>query len=321
MTSDIKDSILKGFLESVDQGLSKQQKTLSSQYFYDDEGSRIFKRIMDMPTYYLTNSEYEILDQQAGSILEKLPFNSRFNIVELGAGDGMKTIRLLNHFQNSGVDFRYMPIDISEEAITMLQANVAKTNQDININALVGDYFDMLESLKNDSTPTLLLFLGSNLGNFHLNEATTFIQKLSDTLKPGDCFLLGLDLQKNPHTIRNAYNDPEGITRAFNLNLLKRINRELGGNFNLDQWEFYSSYHPINGEVRSYLISLQKQTVFIEKLNKSYSFQENELIYTELSRKYTLIEIENIAKEAGLLVDHYFLDSKKYFVDALLAKG
>lgn len=320
MTNNTNDSLLKAFLKSVDEGLSSPIKNLSSRYFYDDEGSRIFKKIMEMPEYYLTNAEYEILDQQAADILEKLNYQTNFNIVELGAGDGAKTIRLLDYFQNNGVSFNYVPIDISEEAINMLKENVEKSNKDIEVNALIGDYFDMLETLQNDEKPTLLMFLGSNLGNFHYEDAVSFIGKLNDSLKPGDTFLLGLDLQKNPHTIRNAYNDPQGITRSFNLNLLKRINRELGGDFDLDHWEFYSTYNPMNGEVRSYIISLKEQDVHIEKLGKSFTFFKNELIYTELSRKYTLTEIGNLAEKSNFTVSHFFQDSQKYFVDALMIK-
>lgn len=320
MTEEINNLIIQGFIDSVKSGLSSKIKTLSSKYFYDDAGSRIFQKIMNMPEYYLTDAEFEILNQQAGSILESLPYSSTFNIVELGAGDGKKTIRLLDYFQKAGVAFNYIPIDISEEAIEMLKANVAEVNDKINVRALVGDYFDMLDTLKETEEPTLLLFLGSNLGNFHLEDAHDFIGKLSQHLKPKDTFLLGLDLQKNPNTIRRAYNDVQGITRSFNLNLLKRINRELGGNFDMDQWDFYASYNPINGEVRSYLISLKKQEVHIDKVDMTFSFEKDELIYTELSRKYTLSEIELMATKNNFSLVNFFQDSKGYFVDGLFVR-
>ncbi len=320
MNKEIKNTILNGFMQSVKEGLSSKTKHLSSRYFYDDEGSRLFQKIMHMPEYYLTDAEYDILDNQAADILEKLDFDGPFNIVELGAGDGKKTIRLLDHFQKASISFQYIPIDISQEAIDMLKDNINAINPEISVEAMVGDYFDMLGTLQARKEPTLLLFLGSNLGNFHLQDAYSFIAKLQEHLKSGDHFLLGLDLQKNPNIIRNAYNDAQGITRAFNLNLLRRINRELGANFDLDYWDFYASYNPINGEVRSYIISLKEQEVTIDHLNMSFQFLKDELIYTELSRKYTLQEIEHLAIKSQFRVQHMFQDSKGYFVDSLLVK-
>ena len=314
-------TLLEAFGRSVDEGLSSKRRSLSSRYFYDDEGSRIFQQIMEMDEYYLTNAEFEILDEQASKISQALSFSKPYNIVELGAGDGKKTIRLLHYLQEAGIDFTYMPIDISQEAITMLQANINEVNREIKVVPMVGDYFDMLDQLRDEEKSTFLLFLGSNLGNFRLDDAQDFIQALHNKLKRGDKLLLGLDLQKNPHTIRNAYNDEGGITRAFNLNLLKRINRELAGNFNLQQWEFYSTYDPVNGEVRSFLISLEDHDVLISKLGKSFHFDKNELIYTELSRKYTLNEVEELAQKTGFKDVRHFQDSNLLFTDSLMTRG
>lgn len=308
------------FLESVIEGLSSKKKRLSSRYFYDDEGSRIFKQIMLMPEYYLTNSEFEILHGKSDQIYELLDFEAPFSIVELGAGDGEKTIQLLKQLMSQNVAFEYTPIDISAEAIDMLSKNMAAALPGLEINPLVGDYFHMLSELKTKGKPMVVLFLGSNIGNFPLPDAEAFLQQIANSMNPGDKLILGVDLQKNPHVIKKAYDDDSGYTRSFNLNLLKRINRELEGDFDLENWDFYSLYDPSSGEVRSYLISIKNQKVRIGAANKVFHFKQNELIYTELSRKYSLEEIEVLGTLASLeLVDH-LIDTNQYFSDSIFVK-
>jgi L-histidine N-alpha-methyltransferase len=153
-----------------------------------------------------------------------------------------------------------------------------------------------------------------------VHEVNSLLQSFNQCMKIGDKLLTGFDLQKNPATIRCAYDDPKGITKAFNINLLHRINRELGGNFKTSQFDFYSFYNPVNGEVRSYLVSMVRQKVHIRKMDKCYDFEQNELIRTELSKKYTLPEIENTASENGFSVMEHFLDCKHYFTDSLWVK-
>lgn len=316
MTSQLNND----FLESVIEGLSSKKKRLSSRYFYDDEGSRIFKNIMQMPEYYLTDSEFEILEEQSEKIHQLIDFNVPFSIVELGAGDGQKTIQLLKYLSDNEVDFEYTPIDISAEALEMLSANITESLPDLAINPMVGDYFHMLSELKSEEKPMVVLFLGSNIGNFPLSNAQQFLKQIAKSMNEGDKLILGVDLQKNPNTIKKAYDDDSGYTRAFNMNLLQRINRELGGNFDLASWDFYSLYDPSSGEVRSYLISLKEQSVHVSAANKNFTFDRNELIYTELSRKYTLLEIESLGKVASLNLRGHVLDSKRYFSDSIFVK-
>ena len=311
---------LEAFAQSVLEGLSSERKHLSSRYFYDDEGSRLFQKIMAMPEYYLTNSEYEILDKQSDELYNALGFQEHFNIVELGAGDGQKTICLLDYLSKNNVDFTYVPIDISQGAIDSLEKNISEAIPNINIRSLVGDYFDMLHSLNDEGKPMLILFLGSNIGNYTLDNAHKLIRDLANVMHKHDKLLIGVDLQKNPSVIRRAYDDEDGITKAFNLNLLKRMNRELGANFQLKYWDFYSTYNPINGEVRSFIISLEEQEVHIEYLDKSFEFGQNEWIYTELSRKYTQKEIDSLANNNKLKMNRFFMDEKKYFTDALMER-
>ena len=309
------------FAQDVLSGLSAPQKYLSSKYFYDAEGSRLFQQIMDMPEYYLTNSELEILQFQSDSIFRALQFEQHFNIIELGAGDGKKTFHLLKYLTHSQRDFTYIPIDISSEALHILQTSLQKKLPELSITPIAGDYFKVLKDLqyRNDS-PSLLLFLGSNIGNYTHPQAIELLQLFGQHMQSRDKLLIGVDLQKNPHTIHQAYSDPHGITRAFNINLLTRINRELDGNFDLAQFDFYCYYNPLNGEVRSFLISLSEQEVLIRALQQSFHFKKNELIATELSKKYTLGAIEALARQSGFEPVQHFLDKQRYFTDSLWMK-
>ena len=239
------------------QGLSAPEKYISSKYFYDDKGSAIFQQIMEMPEYYLTNAEQEILAQQAAEIITETGFDGPFNVVELGAGDGSKTFELLSYLDSANREVTYVPVDISKAAIDGLAADFTKRLPRLKLNPKVGDYFEVLKDrLQSESNPSLLLFLGSNIGNYMPADALNLLRLFHQNMAAGDALLLGADLQKNPEVIRKAYDDPHGITRNFNLNLLDRFNRELNANFERDQFEFYCYYNPLSGEVRSYLVSL-----------------------------------------------------------------
>ncbi|WP_031528102.1 L-histidine N(alpha)-methyltransferase [Dyadobacter crusticola] len=305
------------FATDIHIGLTAPLKHVSSKYFYDDIGSGIFQDIMKMPEYYPTPCEFEILSLQGEQIFGKLGFSKPFSVVEFGAGDGVKTRQLLKKLIENGADFSYIPIDISKKAIDELVENMRVHLPDLKIAPKVGNYFSMMEELSVSNTPSLFLFLGGNIGNYEQEQVKGLLSDFRRNMKPGDKLLTGFDLQKNPATIRCAYDDPKGITKAFNINLLHRINRELGGNFNTTQFDFYSHYNPLNGEVRSYLVSLSPQKVFVKETNHTYSFERNELIWTELSKKYTLTEIERVAAANGFTVIEHFLDCKHYFSDSL----
>jgi len=308
------------FAKDVLEGLSQMPKRLSSKYFYDDEGSRIFQEIMEMPEYYLTNAEFEILQQQAGSLHQALSFGESYSIIELGAGDGSKTKELLSFLLSLNVDPKYYPIDISAEAVNILKEGLLSEMPQLDIAPLVGDYFKILNQLELDKRPALFLFLGSNIGNYEKNEAIQLLKMFGQYMRSGDKLLVGFDLKKNPWRILHAYNDEQGITRRFNLNLLKRMNRELGANFNLEQFEFYPTYDPKKGDVRSYIVSNTKQEVCFEGLEQSFAFEKDELIYTELSKKYSLPEIDHLAMQSGFVRQEHFLDANKDFTDSLWIK-
>lgn len=310
-------SDLQTFARDIHKGLSAPLKHISSKYFYDDIGSGIFQDIMKMPEYYPTRCEFEILSLQGENIIKKLNFTGPFQIVEFGAGDGIKTRQLLKKLIEQKADFTYVPIDISAKAIDELTENMRKYLPELKIEPMVGNYFTMMAELADSLIPSLLLFLGGNIGNYEQTEVKHLLGDFRTCMNPGDYLLTGFDLQKNPATIRCAYDDPRGVTKAFNINLLHRINRELGGSFKTNQFDFYSHYNPVNGEVRSYLVSLVPQKVHIQYTDKCYDFSRNEVIWTELSKKYTLPEIEGVATENGFRVVEHFLDCKAYFTDSL----
>lgn len=308
------------FAKDIIDGLTAKNKHLSSKYFYDDNGSRIFQEIMKMPEYYLTDSEFEILSLQAQQIVEALNFDQPFNIIELGAGDGFKTFKLLEYLVDKAIDFNYIPIDISKEAINILTKKLKERLPKLSIQPKVGDYFKILHETSKTDIPSLLLFLGGNIGNYPEDDALNLLQLFNKNMNTNDKLLIGMDLKKNPITIHNAYYDPSGITKRFNLNLLIRINREFDADFKIDDFDFYCHYNPVNGAVKSYIVSLKAQEVHIKKLNTVISFEQNELIWTELSKKYALTEIEALSKQAGFNVKNHFLDCKHYFTDSLWEK-
>lgn len=309
----------KQFLADVDSGLSLSPKRLQSKYFYDDRGSELFREIMELDEYYLTRAEMEILQNRSAEIIKTIG-ESKLNVIELGAGDGSKTLHLLTELLNQRVDTTFIPIDISDEAMQCLLSNIKKELPQLCVKPAVGDYFEVLNSVYTPNKRELVLFLGANIGNYDLDHARELLKLIANDLKPGDLLLIGIDLKKNPGLIAKAYNDGQGVTRAFNLNLLNRMNRELGADFNLENFDFYSHYNPVSGEVRSYLVSKIEQKVKIRALSKSFNFQKDELVYTELSKKYSEKEIFSLAEATGFSSLHQFTDSNEYFAECLFVK-
>lgn len=308
------------FAQDVLAGLTAENKYLSSKYFYDDNGSRIFQEIMNMPEYYLTDAEFEILSMQSKQIIDALDFSEPFNIIELGAGDGFKTFKLLEYLVNNNVEFNYVPIDISQEAMDILSIRLKERLPGIHIKPQVGDYFEILKVNRESDHPSLLLFLGGNIGNYQEDKAIELLKLFNANMKKGDKLLVGFDIKKNPIIIHYAYYDKHGITKRFNLNLLLRINRELDADFKIDDFDFYCHYNPVTGDVKSYIVSSRKQSVEIKAIGKIIDFDYNELIWTELSKKYSLDEIKELAVSSKFKLDTNFLDCKHYFVDSLWEK-
>lgn len=307
------------FAKDVIKGLSQDQKTLSSKYFYDAQGDKIFQQIMAMPEYYLTNSEYEIFSQQRQEISSAIKaWDAPFNLIEFGAGDGYKTKLLLRSLVASSASFTYYPVDISQHILDELKQQLDKEFPELEVRPLQHDYFQALNSLSAlNSHRNITLFLGSNIGNFPLEQAASFLKQFKKQSKKGDMLLMGIDLRKDPRIITAAYDDPHGITAAFNLNLLERMNRELGATFNLRNFSHHTFYEPVSGEVRSYLVSLENQRVSFGQMDWQVDFEAFELIHTEISKKYSMKELEQLATSNGFKVIENFMDTKAYFLDSL----
>jgi dimethylhistidine N-methyltransferase len=298
-------------------GLSRNPKEISSKYFYDQRGTKLFQKIMDLPEYYLTPCEFNILKTKKEE-LSRLMKNESFNLVELGAGDGRKTSLLLEHFLKKELNFKYIPIDISESAMKILTHFLNQKFPSLEAEGIVAEYFEGLKWISNLSYhKNMVLFLGSNLGNFNKTQSRVFLHNLWNSLQHGDYAVIGFDLKKDIELMLKAYNDSQNITREFNLNLLKRINRELGGNFNLKKFRHYSNYDVFTGAMESYLVSLEAQEVFLKKVGQSFSFEAWEPIHTEYSYKYLVSDIEKLAEETGFSIEKHLYDKKKYFADSL----
>lgn len=305
------------FLKEVLRDLGGTPKTLNSKYFYDGKGDKLFQSIMDCPEYYPTNCEMEIFKERTRDLAVTLKdgFNT-FDLVEMGAGDATKSSYLLKELMAMKADFTYMPIDISSTMIAYLEASLPERIEGLKVKGLNGEYFDMLEKANNiSSRKKVVLMLGGNIGNETPENALEFCRKIRSYLQEGDLVMIGVDLKKNPRTILAAYNDSAGFTRDFNLNLLHRINDELGGDFDIEQFEHYPTYDPATGACKSYLVSRVDQEVHID--GQAFKFKENEFIFMEISQKYSIEQTEEMARVTGFKTVTNFLDHKKWFVDTV----
>ncbi len=305
------------FALDVLSGLSEHPKRLSSRWFYDAEGSRLFQRIMSVPAYYLTGCEREVLETHGAELAAR--FAGRpVDLVDLGAGDGAKTAILLEHLRRAGADLRYVPVDISVDAMEGLVPAMEARYPGLVVEGVVAEYTQALTWLKRqDSRPRLALFLGSNIGNFDKPRARAMLHRLWSSLAEGDQVFIGFDLKKDIEVLLAAYNDPEGVTRAFNLNLLSRINRELGGGFELPKWRHFGTYNVFTGAMESYLVSLEPQSVQIEALRHSFRFDAWEPVHTEYSYKYLPRDIRSLAESTGFVIEALYTDRRGWFCDAL----
>ncbi|WNJ19674.1 L-histidine N(alpha)-methyltransferase [Pontibacter sp. G13] len=323
MALSSKTRVHTAFAKEIAAGLASTPKTLSSKWFYDDRGSELFQQIMHVQDYYLTRTEYEIFETQHKSITQAFGHDpdTPIELIEFGAGDGLKTKLLLQSLRTSDRPFTYHPIDISGGAIRELMKSLKADFPNLNVVPHEADYFTALHELnERHAGQKVILFLGSNIGNFPDQDAQRFLKHLAAEMRKGDQALIGFDLKKDPDVIMRAYNDSEGVTRAFNLNLLERINRELGGNFDLESFRHNPTYDPETGETKSFLLSTRKQKVHLSELGQTFQFEAWETIWTELSQKYDQGMIKRLAGKSGFNVSKNFSDSRNYFVDSLWEK-
>lgn len=309
------------FEKDIHQGLTDYPKSLPSKYIYDEQGDRLFQDIMQLPEYYLTRSEREVFDLHKVQIGDYLERGHEWDIVELGAGDGSKTRVLLESFLQQKIKVTYRPIDISLHALELVTARMNQLLPDLPVIPLNGTYFETLDEIgRMKERKKLILFLGSNIGNLLHPQAVDFLTRLQQNLNTGDLLLVGFDLKKDPAIIHSAYSDPQGVTEAFNKNLLARINRELQANFDLEAFSHWETYDPESGTCRSYLLSRKGQTVHIAALGIDIHFDEWESIHTEISQKYDDGVVQWLTGKAGLRIMDCFKDGKGWYADYLLSK-
>jgi|TARA_B100001964_G_scaffold188746_2_gene210189 dimethylhistidine N-methyltransferase len=311
--------IEKTFAEEIRTSLTKNQKSIAPKFFYDKKGSNLFEKICSLPEYYPTRTEISILKK----LQTELPdfIDDSFRLVELGSGASVKTRLLLDIFTNLQERIDYFPIDISEILAESSEQLLADYN-DLHITGIIDTYEGGLEFLQNyDDKKNLILFLGSSFGNFSPDDGYAFLQKINSAMKSNDLFLIGLDLVKDIQVLESAYNDSQGITAKFNLNVLSRINDELDADFDLINFKHHAIYNKEDQRIEMYLKSLVNQSIIISKSNLSLNLNKDELIHTEYSRKFQVSEIRKLLISTGFKIKNIWLDDAENFSLSLVSKN
>ena len=289
-------------------GLRSFEKTLPCKYFYDQRGSQLFDQICDLPEYYPTRTEAGIMRDHIGEMAAL--FGPNCLLIEYGSGSSTKTRILLDHLPHLA---GYVPMDISREHLHQTAEELSESYPHLDILPLCADYtadFDLPPACR-PVRSRAVYFPGSTIGNFHRQDAAEFLGHIAAVCGPGGGLLIGVDLRKSPQVLEPAYNDKQGVTAEFNLNLLRRMNKELGADFDLDQWAHYSFYNEFAGRIEMHLMSLQAQTVHLG--NEEIEFEEEEMILTECSYKYSLPEFAAMASSAGWSVRKVWTDTENKF--------
>ncbi|MFQ6025015.1 MAG: L-histidine N(alpha)-methyltransferase [Nitrosopumilaceae archaeon] len=307
------------FAAEISHSLTQDQKYIHPRFFYNNKGSQIFEQICKLPEYYITKTEAEILKQKRRELIKFLDGNYR--LVELGSGSSVKTRRILDALCENQDKVEYFPIDISN-IVEESSRNLREQYDNLHITAIVDKYERGLEFISALGSPKkLVVFLGSSLGNFEPDVSIKFLKKICSSMNGSDFFLIGLDLIKEKEILESAYNDSQGLTADFNLNLLSRINEELSGDFDLSKFEHYAFFNENESRIELYLRSKIEQKVFIAKICLTLEFKKDELIHTEYSYKYSIPQIKKLTKDAGFKIEKIWQDEKKYFALVLLSKN
>ncbi|MBU7585861.1 MAG: L-histidine N(alpha)-methyltransferase [Nostoc sp. TH1S01] len=295
----------------VVKGLTHTLKSLPPYYFYDDQGSDLFELICELPEYYLTRTETAILQQYAGEIAK---ITGACELVELGSGSSTKTRILLDAYQNLGYLGRYLPIDVSAGMLENSARKLLNDYPSLQVYALAGTYEMALAQLPPRQSPSRMIgFIGSSLGNLKPEECDTFLSQITNALQIGEYFLLGVDLQKSKEILEPAYNDRQGVTAAFNINMLEHLNRRFEGNFDTTQFEHWAFYNETAHQIEMHLRSMRSQTVQLKSLNLTVNFAPGETILTEISRKFDLNSIQQQLKTQGLVPIQTWTDANQWF--------
>ncbi|MDJ0677301.1 MAG: L-histidine N(alpha)-methyltransferase [Calothrix sp. MO_167.B42] len=295
----------------VIRGLTQTPKTLPFKYLYDDRGSELFEQICELPEYYPTRTETKILQKSSHEIAE---ITGTGELVELGSGSSTKTRILLDAYQDLGYTLHYLPIDVSAGILEISAKQLLLDYPSLEVRALVGTYERALSHLQPTKLPTrTIAFIGSSLGNMNPQECDRFFAKITDALQPGEYFLLGIDLQKPKDILEAAYDDSQGVTAAFNLNMLEHLNRRFEGNFDTNQFSHWAFYNEVEQRIEMHLKSAIAQTVELKSLNLQVDFTAQETIRTEISRKFDLDTIQQNLKAYGLIPQQVWTDENQWF--------
>jgi L-histidine N-alpha-methyltransferase len=306
----------RGLAEDVRRGLTSAPRRLFPKYFYDELGSQLFEAICLLPEYYLTRAEAEIFAAHSDEIVAASAGGARVTLFELGSGSASKTRRLIESLLARQPELLYVPVDISTAALGASAEALLEGYPGLRVAAYAGEYDAALPRLPENferGARALVLFLGSNVGNFDGDEALAFLRALRAVLRPGDALLLGADLRKDAATLEDAYDDPLGVTAAFNLNLLARINRELEADFDVRRFRHVALYNEREGRVEMHLESLAEQRVHIRALGLDVDFREGERVHTENSYKYDPEGLKALAAASGFRLARTWLDGARRF--------
>lgn len=307
------------FARDVAQGLAAPRKTLPAKYFYDARGSQLYEQICALPEYYPYRAERDILATYAAEIYAAM---GHLPLVEFGSGSAAKTRYLLTAYENAGRPFLYCPVDISPTALEEAAQKLLAEYSYLSIRAMHADFAGdpgIIRTLRLDTKA--LAFFGSNLGNFTRDESLAFLQAIAAIMGPDDVFLLGIDLKKAPTLLVPAYDDAQGVTAEFNLNLLHRINRELGANFDVQSFEHVALYNREHGRIEMHLRSRVAQPVTIAQTAQTVYFAAGETIHTENAYKYSVADIRALGRRAQLALHRTWFDRQHYFLVGLFRKA
>lgn len=296
------------FAEEAIAGLSRPQKTLSPKYFYDERGSALFEQICELPEYYPTRTEMALMRAHAREMAHLL--GPECLLVEYGSGSGQKTVQLIEHLAPAA----YMPIDISGGQLRRFAADLAARFPRVHVAAVCADYtraFELPDVARHGARRRVAYFPGSTIGNFTIEEARDFLRRACRMVMPGGAMLIGVDLKKSEALLNAAYNDAQGVTAAFNLNLLARINRELNADFDLAAFRHHAFYNARAGRIEMHLVSVRDQSVSVA--GRRFAFSRDETIHTENSYKYSIDEFAKLAGEAGFSAERCWVDPDRFF--------
>lgn len=305
---DIRPTIV----DEVVTGLHSQPKSLPARLFYDAVGSRLFERITRLPEYYLTRSELEILQQHAVELAQAITVRG-MAIIELGAGTAAKTATLLAAMAGQQQGVRYLPVDISPAALQQAGQRLQRWHPAIRVQPLVADFSEGFSFLRRVQGRKLVLYLGSSIGNFTRDEAVALLGRVRAELSEGDALLLGTDLVKAPSILLPAYDDRQGVTVAFNRNILRRLNREFGANFDLAAFAHRAVWKAEQARIEMHLVSENAQRVRLALTGDEFTFDAGESIHTENSCKYTAASTRWLLNSAGFHLERTWLDRRQWF--------